>query len=105
MTATGELVYAGAHGLPSANALATETGAHVSCRRQSQQSHLTEKKMKSTGRWLAALALLVHALGASGAHAQSCAVPLLKFGPISPVHGFPMYYQDSTLLGLQPEEG
>ena len=58
--------------------------------------------MKSTGRWLAALALLVHALGASGAHAQSCAVPLLKFGPISPVHGFPLYCQDSTLLGLQP---
>ncbi|TMA43905.1 MAG: hypothetical protein E6J81_15210, partial [Deltaproteobacteria bacterium] len=58
--------------------------------------------MKSTGRWLAALALLVHTLGASGAHAQSCAVPLLKFGPVSPVHGFPLYYQDSTLLGLQP---
>src|SRR5438552_769265 len=81
---------------------AAGSGGHVSCRRQSQQSPLTEKKMKSTGRWLAALALLVHALGASGAHAQSCAVPLLKFGPISPVHGFPMYYQDSTLLGLQP---
>jgi len=38
---------------------------------------------------------------AAGAHAQ-CAVPLLKFGPIDPVHGFPQYYQDSSLLGLQP---
>ncbi|HSV08344.1 MAG TPA: hypothetical protein VLI07_17655, partial [Candidatus Binatus sp.] len=36
------------------------------------------------------------------AQAQSCAVPLLKFGPINPTHGFPDYYQDSTLLGLQP---
>ncbi len=39
---------------------------------------------------------------AARAQAQSCAVPLLKFGPISPVPGFPLYYQDSTLLGLQP---
>src|SRR5215467_1094953 len=40
---------------------------------------------------------------ASGAQAAPvCTTPLLGFGPVSPVHGFPLYYQDSTLLGLQP---
>src|SRR5215831_10097853 len=37
-----------------------------------------------------------------GAYAQSCAVPLAKFGPIDPVHGFPQYYQDSNGLALEP---
>src|SRR5438445_1771779 len=31
-----------------------------------------------------------------------CFVRLAGFGPIDPVHGFPMYYQDSTALALQP---
>src|SRR5262249_12071136 len=57
--------------------------------------------MRSTlNRVLTSLLLLLCL--AARTHAQSCAVPLLKFGPISPVHGFPLYYQDSTLLGLQP---
>jgi len=29
-------------------------------------------------------------------------VPLVGFGPVDPVHGFPGYYQDSTLLALEP---
>jgi hypothetical protein len=51
----------------------------------------------------AALAALLLSLWLpAAAHAQSCAVPLLQFGPVNPSHGFPDYYQDSTLLGLQP---
>src|SRR5215813_10455440 len=35
------------------------------------------------------------------AQAQSCAVPLVGFGPIDPINGFPQYFQDSNGLALQ----
>ena len=33
---------------------------------------------------------------------STCVEPLRRFGPPDPNHGFPLYYQDSTLLALQP---
>src|SRR5437870_216934 len=54
-------------------------------------------------RWGSALLLaFVLSIPAGTVRAQPCFTPLVGFGPIDPVDGFPLYYQDSTGLALQP---
>src|SRR5262249_46123362 len=65
----------------------------------------TVTDMQIATKWIVRLAgacALMLTAGDPSASAQSCAVPLAKFGPIDPVHGFPQYYQDSNALALEP---
>src|SRR5262245_1917353 len=48
------------------------------------------------------LGTLTGVFGGAAAHGQCVVPPLLGFGPIDPVHGFPDYYIDSAGTALQP---
>jgi len=53
-------------------------------------------------RWRTMSLLFVLASLSVASGQSTCVEPLRRFGPPDPNHGFPLYYQDSTLLALQP---
>jgi len=66
--------------------------------------HTRKSIVRSTFHALICTAVLsaVWAGSTPPAHALDCSVPLKAVGPIDPANGFPLYYQDSTRLALQP---